>query len=214
MEVWNLMGVVSNGDVLRVACRTNLESAQDCVNVYHFEAQFFSDQDDSDVLAAIVDKMQTAYSALNPNISNLVDVIDIKVDVVEFIGGVLKIVRAVGLVPWSGGAFSPTAAGEALPPGVAGLVKFLTGIGKVYGRKFIGGIVEASQAGGVLGSGFLTQLGTYAAALMVPIEVISGANLLQLGVMSSKLATFVPFLSVDVTDIVAYQRRRRPGSGS
>jgi len=198
-------------DVLRVSVRFRLSSDQDHVNVYYVMANGAITDSDGDILAALADHYDTAYSACATNISNLCDPVDLKADVVEFSGGEMVVVRNLGTTPFTM-TTAPSAAGDAMPPGNAALVKFLTGIGKVYARKFIGMFTEAAQANGILTAPYMAQLATYGAQVLSDIALTGGD--LVAGVMSKKLAGFVETLTAEVVDVVSYQRRRRPGTGS
>ena len=201
------------GDVLRCSVRFSDVNGNDHVNVYYLRAPFEITDSDATIMAAIADYFDDAYSELATNISNLVTEIDIKIDEVEWVGGVLEVTRNLGTVPWSM-TTSPSAAGDPLPPGVAALVKFLTGVGKTYGRKFIGMICEAAQASGIITSGLQSQLASYAGVILAGISGILTGGDLDAGVMSVKIHGFQEYNNYDVSDVVAYQRRRRQGTGS
>lgn len=204
---------VANGEVLRVAARHYNTDTNDVINVFHYKANFAASQVDQDVIDAVMEDIDNAYGALNAYMSNTYDKIDMKFDVVEFVGGVAKITRNLGTHIWTGATYVPGMTGDVLPPGVAALVKFLTGIGKTYGRKFIAGLGEGSQNAGLWGSPTVTALGVFAANLLSDV-VVSAGNTLGLGVMSARSADFVAATEADFSNPIAYQRRRRPGTGS
>lgn len=200
------------GDVVRVSVRHALSAEQDHVNVYYYECTLPMSGSDAEIVSDIENEMSTAYSLLTTHLTNTATPVDVKVDEVAFVGGVEKVIRNVGTVPFTPTS-PPAAAGEPLPPGVAALVKFLTGIGKTYGRKFIGMFAEGAQSDGVLVAGVLTALEAFAAVLLSTISGTTSGTL-QPGVMSKPNAAFVPFTVYDVASQMAYQRRRRPGTGS
>lgn len=204
---------LNDGEVIRISFRSTLQDGQDHVNVYYAVANFASTGADADVYAAVNDWLDDSYSDLNAHISNTFSPVDLKIDVVEFIGGVLTITRNLGLWPFIQTAFNPTGAGDTLPPGVALLVKFLTTVGKTYGRKFIGGLIEASQNGGVP-TGLLPAAAAAYATKILGGAIVAATGTLDPGVMSERSDSFVPFTSADMGGTLAYQRRRRLGTGS
>lgn len=204
---------VLSSEVLRVSVRFSDTQGNDHVNVFHFRALNTITDPDSTVLAAIAAWADATYSYMATNISNLVNEVDIKVDVVDFVGGVLTVVRNLGLTGWSMST-APSAASDPMPPGVAALCKLLTGLGKVYGRKFIGMITENSGANGIISTSFQAQIANFAANFIAGITGVLTGGDLQAGVMSQKYTAFIPVTSYDVSDTIAYQRRRRQGTGS
>ena len=200
------------GDVIRASARFRLGADQDHVNVYYYRAVTAISWDDTVILQQVRDHLAGAYGDLHDKLTNRADPIDVKIDQVEFVGGVETIVRNLGTIPFTM-TLPPSGTGEALPPGVAALVKFLTGVGKVYGRKFVGMLLESAQSNGSILAATLANLEQYAAKILAGIE--SGGSLLwETGVMSKKLGAFKEFTSYDASTNVAYQRRRRPGTGS
>lgn len=203
---------VSNGEILRVSARQSGTSGQDIVGVFHYLAQFAVDQADADVVAAILSHLDGAYTLLNSLIAGTYNPVDIKVDVVQIIGGIEKVTRNVGTTLWTG-TFNPTGAGGDLPPGATALVKMLTGVGKTYGRKFISGILEGNSVSGFIDAALQTGLVNFAGAVRTA-KVISAGNELLSGVYSFKSLSFKRFIEIAVSVGVAYQRRRRLGTGS
>lgn len=199
-------------DVVRVSCRYSLETGQDHVNVYYWKCTTASTDSDLSILGDIHSTLGGAYANIAAFMTNLATPVDIKGDVVQFSGGLLTLVRNMGTIPYSPSTV-PSGTGDALPPGNAALVKFLTGIGKVYGRKFVGALIEAQQQNGVLSSGLITGLQTYA-SLINTVITLTTSGALTPGVMSKKLSDFVAYNGYEVASNMAYQRRRRPGTGS
>lgn len=202
-----------DGDVVRVAARQQFASGQDLVNVWHFVAEFADPQQDQDVVDEVLAALDIIYSQLNGMISNTVLPVDVKIDLVEWIGGEEKVVRTLGTHSWVGTWYDPTGSGDVLPPGAAALLKNRTLYGKVYGRKFFGGFTETSQNDGSLTSAAMTAM-ALAAVEVLEARVISAGNTLYSCIMSTKFASAMRFTESVATAIIAYQRRRRPGTGS
>lgn len=204
---------VQNGDQLRVSARQSMAGGQDHVSVFYWLCNFTQNQTDQDVADGVIAKLDASFSNCNPYITNGQSKVDVKIDKVEFVGGVMQITDNLGTYPWTGGNYVPGGTGEVLPPGVAGLVKFLTYVGKSYGRKFIGGITEATQNDGLANANLLSALAAFAAGILVDITISAG-NTLAAGIMSQKTAGFLAFQASEVSNNISYQRRRRLGTGS
>jgi hypothetical protein len=109
---------------------------------------------------------------------------------------------------WGGG----TQLGEVAPHGVAALILFRTGQLKVLGRKFIGGLGEASLDNGFLNAGTLTQMGAWSAALLAGhVGAITGITFDYR--VRGKFGGEYPPIEGVMRNVPAYQRRRKPGIG-
>lgn len=204
---------INDGDNIRASFRMTGSDGQDIVNVYHYQADFTAAASDQDVADAINDHLDNAYGNCNDMYTNALSPVDLKIDIVNFVSGVEKIVRNVGLFVFAATNFVPGGTGDALPPQDSALVKFLTGIGKVYGRKYLGQLVEAAQNAGTPSATLLTRLTAFAATILAGGSV-AGSGALVPGVMSEKQADFVAFTEADYDNPFSGQRRRRVGSGS
>lgn len=200
------------GEVARCSIRYSMAQGQDHVNVHYYRCTTASTQTDASLLADFEDELGTIYSNMNAQFTNTADPLDVKVDIVEFVGGKETIIRNLGTIPLTTNTV-PGATGEPLPPGVAALVKLLTGIGKTYGRKFLGMLTESAQNSGVLNAGTITALEVVAAAILNGIT-FSASGDAESGVMSKRSTQFEAFTAYDIGSQMAYQRRRRPGTGS
>jgi hypothetical protein len=100
-----------------------------------------------------------------------------------------------------------------LPSGVAVLVKLFTGAGKHIGKKFIGGITEAlCDSGGSMTSVAQAAFATAFTKLLTP-HAIDGSNHLRSGLVSNT-GLWYTLTEIGVPIVMAYQRRRRAGTGS
>ncbi len=101
---------------------------------------------------------------------------------------------------------------DPLPNGVAGLITLPTSRLKTRGRKFLPGIIETETTASVFTSNVLTAMGNMAIFLSNPqIGTLTDAEIL-FGVIDS-LSVFREFVSSIVSNIPAYQRRRKQGVG-
>jgi len=206
------MGTVTNGEILRVSVRMKGPNAQDIVNVFHFQAIFADSQDDEDVVAIINTWLNVSYGSIHDRLPSVMSPYDYKVDVVAWSAYKLHIVRNIGTFLWTLTA-PPNGTGDYMPAGVAALLKFTTGAGKHYGRKFIGPLLEADITAGSLTAGAISTLSALA-TLWLDQADISVGNVLQPGIVHNLSGTFLPFLDAVVNAVAAYQRRRKPNVGS
>lgn len=204
------MGAAS--DLYRCAVRCSDTNGSDVVNVHHFMLQTAADPTDATIAAELKAKLETAYTTLNAVQTSAFNPVDIKIDQVTWNGADETVVLNLGTYTF-GGTYNPTASGDDLPPGVAGFVKLLTNLGKVYGRKFLAGMLEANNVSGFYNSTVVTALTNYAAHFLGSWTGASG-NVYQNGVLSKKLGAFAYIIAARVPNVFAYQRRRRQGTGS
>jgi len=135
------------------------------------------------------------------------------------VSGGVQILNGDGTVDRDIGTFLINDVGDVLTDnaaaGVAGFFYAPTTLLKARGRKFVPGIAQARIENGVLNATTLAQLIVLAEDYLEPILEISSFASMIPGVLSRVTEAFVPFLdSVSVTDVPAYQRRRKPGVGS
>ena len=102
---------------------------------------------------------------------------------------------------------------DVVPPGVAALMSFQTGIARVVGRKYFGVLDESviGATGGLTGT-FTAQAANIGAHLTQD-TLVSGLTW-QAGHFSPKTLEWQPFTGYTYSTNPAYQRRRRVGSGS
>jgi hypothetical protein len=203
---------LTSGDVIRVSVRQSGHAGQDIVNVYHFEASDNITDSDATILADIADHFDTVYANIEAYIPAGQSPQDIKVDVVELVGEEEVITRNVGTIGW-GVDYQPTGTGDVYAYGVAVGIILRTLVGKVFGRKFVGTLVEAAMGDNNLLSGATTTaFATFASALTGAI-VETGGSLIA-GVLSKKLGAFAEFVEADLATEPFYQRRRAVRAGS
>lgn len=192
-------------DVLEVSARSEFQGVEDIVNVYQFENQTSPSVPDEDGVDDLITFLETVYTIWRGFQTILVLFRDLRVR------NVTQNVQ-LGVFPWptlSAGA----SASNALPPGNAGLINFTTSVSRVTPRKYMGGITSASlESDGALESATVAGLVSISALLLAPIIEASSSWLY--GYLSPKTASFEVPVSATITDISAYQRRRKQGRGS
>ena len=185
------------------------------INVYEFKHEGTSPVDEADVLTAVAAYFDAAYDNIDSYVSNYVAPVDIKVDIVDVISGVKKVIQNVGTILW-GSSYVPSASGDRIPNGVAALIKLFTLRGKTFGKKFIGVFTETNAAGNSPIAALQTALANMVADLLIDLVVDTTEDFAP-GVLSVSAASpgvFYSFVEGAVNGLWAYQRRRQPGSGS
>lgn len=204
---------VEDASVLRCSARFQDANGSDNVNVWYFSTEFLAPQTDAVVFNAVDIYLSDLYSQWTAVIDAEFDPLDLKVDVVVWDSVKWAVTQNVGFGAW-GSTILSTATGDALPPGSAVLGKLFTGRGKHIGKKFFGGFVESiTDADGNVTAAFAASLAGYLADMLVPYIITAGNKLTTMIADHTDGSTrFVT--AVGVGDALAYQRRRRPGTGS
>lgn len=205
---------VNQNDIIRASARFTLPDGDDHVNVYHWRYLGTGDSDD-DVMDAIHVKLSEMYAELTQQLQQNMDPYDIVYSIVDNVGGVEKTTRVLGTKTFTM-SVPPASTGEMLPGPDAAIVNLRTNVPRVFGRKYISGIVETFQDKGVLNSSALTALGNYAVELLVN-PVLTNGNL-EPGVFSIKAGSAAGWWAAIgegvVNAIMGSQRRRRKGRGA
>jgi len=177
-------------------------------NIFYFRTAFSEAQDLTDVLSAIEEWVEAAYTTLIADTSDLVT-----------FGETIVYEYDTVAMQWDNlGTATPavtfTGISEMLPHGVAALVRAYSTQPRSIARKYLPGLVEEAQADGAWVATTLTALANFGNA-WDNVKSISLGNELRPGVWSSKYGT-IYLLSGDEVVLAdpAYQRRRRPGVGS
>lgn len=209
----DFVGTIVANDIIRCSVRQRSDQNTDIVNVYHFMAALGNvGTADSAFMAAASTYFDTMYATIQAQVPAAQVPVDIKIDIVQLIGGVIQVVRNVGTVSWGAG-YDPSGAGESYALGVAIGVILRTLVGKVFGKKYIGAVGEVSIANQKLATGAPTTAFTnYLAAVLDAIEVDIDDFLP--GVLSTRTLDFELFTEAELSTEVYYQRRRAIRSGS
>lgn len=182
------------------------------MNVWHYLVAAASPIDEEDVLADVAAGMDDLYATISGQITNAQSPVDIKIDVVDYVGGVYTIIRNVGTIGW-GSSYNPSNSSEIYAAGVAVLVLLRTLVGKVFGRKFIGVVGETTISNQNIATGDpASAFNAFIAKALEGFSTVNGEYLL--GVMSDRLFDFALCHEVELATEVGYQRRRAPRSGS
>ena len=196
---------VQTGDVIRVAAIMDFNSVDDVINTFQLRLSAGGPQPEAVVGQDVADYLEFIYGPLQGHISNQVGFRRIRsVNITQDL--------AVDDTTWPT-LVAGTAAGEALPPGVAAVSNFTTKYPKITLRKFWGVMTEAANdPSGRLSSALIAAIGTTMAVLINPGN-FSG-RIYEFGYLSPVAGEFVIPLGGLVTSIWGYNRRRKQGKGS
>lgn len=203
------MAVEPGAIVRAVAKMTDINGSQ-IQNVYFYKHQGDTEVTAAAFLTALEIELSAMYAEIEDALPTTLTSFEIEADRVQFISGKLVTTVPVGTIDWTtwtGGVGT----GEGLPQGNAAVLNFSTGIANVVGRKYLGPLMESSQANGELETSVQTLLAAYI------VEYLSGfitsAQQFDAVLMSTKAAAVVGILEGIVRAVVGYQRRRKAGRG-
>lgn len=200
---------ITDGTVIRVVASLLFPDNVIAQNVFHLVATDLSGGNDpDDVVQDMEEYIDDIYDAFDGFISDIIDPGEIKVyeydpvddDFDEIGTGVMTT--------------APTGATEMLPHGVAVVQNFYCLDPDVQGRKFWGGIIEASNEDGSWGASLITGFIAGAALVVANFTSTVLSNVYAPVVWSPTQLDAVPYTGVVGTNVVpGYQRRRKPGVG-
>ena len=199
------------GEVVRAVAKMTDINGSLIENVYHWYNSGSIEVPSVDLLNAIEARLSTAYANIESHMPDTLTPLEIACDIVDFVGGVLKVVGPIGDIAWTNWA-GGTSSGDGLPQGAAAVVNFPTLESGVQGRKYMGPLSEGSQNNGILTSTAQTNLGLFGDDVRA-ILTVSAQNLLSC-LMSTKFDNFRTLAGVIVPAVIGYQRRRKSGVGA
>ena len=199
---------IGDGIGIKAAQVITLPDSVQAMNIYYFKTDFQEEQEEDDITSDIKDWIQALYANVVGNMSDQ---------------AALALLSCYWLatIPneWElFGETTPTQSftdvTEMLPHGVSALVRAYTTRAKTIGRKYLPAFCEDAQEDGSWVAGAITNLTAYSVDWGDIIEMDAN-NFLRPAIYSYGQA-YVFELTGDfvVSAIPAYQRRRRPGSGS
>lgn len=197
-----------SGETLRVVLRYSAPNSSEILNVFHYAYSGAGDTD-ADVLTAcdtfFTDDWGDAWANVT---SDDLSISEIELDVINDDGTVLRNIgsAAIGVTGVNAVDMSAT--------GVAALLTADTIFPKQRGRKFVPGLSEGSLEDSLIAAGTIALLALLTLEYLADITGILNGQLTP-GILSRTLQNFVAFESSGaVTDVPAYQRRRKPNVGS
>lgn len=198
------------GEILRMAVYYGAANSSVPQNVFVFELQG-ADVPDATVLTSmslwIEEEWHPDWSDIA---SNEVTIDAITLDILNPDGTVERNIGSDAFTGLAGDVISDNDSAA-----VAAYMQADTAIPKTRGRKYVPGIADTRIENGLINAVTLAQMVVLAATYVTERDLVGGTAQLVPGVLSRTLAQFVPFLqAISVTDVPAYQRRRKPNVGS
>lgn len=198
---------MDNGEIVRITAIHEISNSSQAQLVFTYEYNGVN-ANDSDVVDEIDGFFSNdwgpewqSYASSDAELDRL------DISVLNLDGTVNRVLPGVdlGLV---GSNISPV-----LPPGVASLITAPTSLPKQRGKKYVPGTSEGRVDNGALNAAALGIMTTLAGFYLQDIGILALGDL-QPGVLSRTLQQFVPLAgSAIVTNVLAYQRRRKPNVG-
>jgi hypothetical protein len=201
---------VSNNEIVKAVMEVELPDGTIAQNTFHFLAQFTGDQTDVDVVAGIMDWLETAYNYVDSDIVDEVTVNPCAVNVIQWVTDKWEIARFIGIdtpdIEFASGA-------EMLPNQIAPYIVRPSTRPKSRGRTFLYGFGETETTGSYLNAEAMEDLALFAASIITGIEVTPN-NYLYPVIVRSVANLWLGLYDAVANDIVGTQRRRRPTVGS
>lgn len=201
--------MASNGEILRVVFNYLVPGASQVLNVFTWMIDT-GNPTDTEVLDDMAEWAENVWGVNWADLAQSATELDlIDVDVVAADGTVVRNLgaRAIGLVGLVGGETGVAAA--------SGHIIADTVHPKTRGSKYIPGLGEGNLLNGVLTTESLVDLTLLLVDYVTDYRSETSDARYVPGVVARVLQEFVPFLEAGrVTDIPAYQRRRKPQVGS
>lgn len=196
---------VSQYDVLEVAARTEFNGVEDIVNVFQFEYQSVPGLTDEQGIEDVLEFIEAIYD------------IFIGAQTILQLYRDLRVTNKTQEIVYGTFTWPTLIDGEdiakAQAPGTCVLSNFSTGVARVAPRKYWGVFcADNMDADGTWSSAVLATFATVNSLMLLPYVATNGTW--QYGYESPKVGSFVAPVSAVVTDIPAYQRRRKQGKGS
>jgi len=199
--------MADQGEIVRISLHYSIPGASDVLNVFFGEVA--GSISDSALLDAIADWAELDWAPDWADMASAdAQLVNFDADIVLNTGHVDRNLGG-GLVGVSG-----TIASEVLPSGVAAYLLAYTAFPKSRGSKYVPGLTEGSVVDGIISPALLVEL----AILLLRFISFDGtalAEFLVAGVLARVAEEFRAFSGGGaITDVPAYQRRRKPNVGS
>lgn len=163
------MATLNIGAVVQIIQTWDAPVASVAQNVWHLVMASGAGADSDDVLAAVLTNQQVAFAEIATGISTAFEAVLLEAREWDFVNdrfdgiGTLAMTGVVG-----------TSLADYLPHQVAALGRIVTATARRQGRTFIPGVDDTRVAGGLLVSGFETDMADYLAIFDTNISVTGG----------------------------------------
>jgi len=203
---------VDVGDVIRVVAEWEVPGSTIAQMVYHYRGSSGASVTPATLATAVEAQLTTSWANIANHVADTVLGTIITLYQWDFTNHQWDGIAEVAMTGIDG-----TAVAQMLPHGAAALCKISTALPRRQCRKYVMGMEEGTQDEGVWSGTALTNLALFAAAL--DSNLTAGALTLNFGAFNTEEASplYETFSAasgtVEAEAIVAYQRRRRPGTG-
>lgn len=196
--------MASLGDIIEVVAQMVIGVDVTILNVFHARVDEAGGVSDEDVVDDLGEWMDGVYDNIDSNMEENVDF-----DLITYKNISAEVdLGASGWPTLTSGGY----VGERLPEGVAGLSLARTGAPRHAGRKYWGGFGEGHVADGLWGPSVLANMAAAASDAYTPFTSSNGYEYTPVVVDRTTGEGREPNTLV-TTNVPAYQRRRRPGTG-
>lgn len=206
------MATIVTDDILRVVAEWDMPDGTIAQLVYHFLQTDGGATSTAQFLVAVEAALVLAWDQIEDHVADVVLGSRIGIALYDFVNHQFDGQEDGPLDDCDG-----TIATEMLPHGAAGLVKIFTGAARRQARKYVPGMLEAECINGSLTAAAVTALALFAADL--DDDVASGGATFSFCTFNVDETSILYETASEANgtvqgeSIVAYQRRRRPGTG-
>lgn len=196
---------VQQNDIIEASARLEYSGNEDAVNVYQFQYEDAPPLEDGLVVDDVIEILEAIYFLMIAAISAATTFRDIRIrNVTQDL--------LMGTFGWPVLTTGENLDGE-LPYGVAAMISFPTDIPRVTMRKYFPKMTEGNLiANGTWDAPLQAMLAAVGASMLTPYVI--NLHTYQYGYLSPKTVAFEAPVAAVITDVPAYQRRRKPGRGS
>ncbi len=203
---------VGVGDVVRVVAEWDIPDGTIAQLVYHYLGVSGTTATDAQMATQVEIRLGTAWVQIAADIANSVLGSTIELYLWDF-----ALNRWDGIATVQSIGQDGTSVTDMLAHGAAGLVKMFTSASRRQARKYVMGLTEGVVTDGTIGVAPLGRLALFAADL--DNDIVAGGLTASFGTFNTE-PTSPLYETFSVTSganqaeaIIAYQRRRRPGTG-
>jgi hypothetical protein len=202
---------VTDGEVIKAVAEFVLSDGTIGQNVFHFIANFLTDETNTAVRDACIDYIEDIYNSVSTYLSDGFTVNPSTVHRVAWneTEDEWETETLLGIATPS---ITHTNTDDEFPNQISPVLVANTTRPKSRGRKFLMGFVETAAVAGDLVGAAITAL-TTALNHYLADETVTGSNVLSPGVPRAGVNTFLEFADGAVNSVVGTMRTRKPGVG-
>lgn len=206
------MGTILANDVMRVVAEWDAPQGTVAQLVWHYVVKTGSGVQSLTLLDAILTNLQVAWADIEDVVSDLYTGATISWSKWDF---TLNRFDGLDVAPLTNA--DGVSIADPVPHGAAGLVKIFTEVARRQARKYVHGLIDTVIVAGSVTAPVLVNLADFAGVL--DTDIIAGG--ITLGFCTFNVDATSPLFethslaigAVQAEAVVAYQRRRRPGTG-